>query len=653
MRYRQVHLDFHTSEHIPDIGARFDKKQFQDMLRLGHVDSITIFAKCHHGWAYHPSQANQTHPHLHMDLLGAQLAACREIGVRAPIYISAGLDEKYARAHHDHLVRGATGDIGRTPDFTRPGYHLICMNTPYLDILVAQVDEVVRRYDGDGLFFDIVGVRDCLCDYCRATLRERNQDEHDPAAVRALAEQVYANMTERLNAAAHAVRPGLPIFYNGGHLRRGRRDLAQMNTHLELESLPTGGWGYDHFPLSAGYARTLDMDFLGMTGKFHQSWGEFGGYKHPNALRYEAALSLACGARCSIGDQLAPHGALDEATYALIGAAYAEVEAKQPWCEGAQGIADVALLSAEAYYNACGQEAPRDLLCDAGAVRMLLETHTLFDVVDLQADWSPYKVLVLPDVIEPDDALRARLLAYVAGGGQVLATGRSATSQGAFALDFGARLMGDNPYQPDYFRPGFDMRPWRNAAFIMYSPGLRLQKTTGTELGARQDPYFNRTVEHFCSHQHTPDSGAYGGPGMVQGPAGIYIAWQVFTDYAQVGSLSLRTMVAHALDALLGERRSLRTSLGAQGVATLTEQPQHNRHILHLLYAPPVRRGANVEIIEDLPVLHDIQVSLRLAQAPRQIRVVPTGEVLPFTYEQGRAAFTLPALHAHAMIEIT
>ena len=45
MRFRQVHLDFHTSEHIPEVGAKFDKQQFQDALRVGHVDSITIFAK--------------------------------------------------------------------------------------------------------------------------------------------------------------------------------------------------------------------------------------------------------------------------------------------------------------------------------------------------------------------------------------------------------------------------------------------------------------------------------------------------------------------------------------------------------------------------------------------------------------------------------
>ena len=37
LRFRQVHLDFHTSPHIPAIGAKFDKKQWQDALKKAHV----------------------------------------------------------------------------------------------------------------------------------------------------------------------------------------------------------------------------------------------------------------------------------------------------------------------------------------------------------------------------------------------------------------------------------------------------------------------------------------------------------------------------------------------------------------------------------------------------------------------------------------
>ncbi|MBR6050632.1 MAG: beta-galactosidase, partial [Clostridia bacterium] len=97
MNFRQVHLDFHTSELIPGVGSEFSKENFQKALKKGHVNSITLFSKCHHGWAYHPSKANEMHPTLTFDLLGAQIEAAHEIGVRTPVYLSAGLDEKMAR----------------------------------------------------------------------------------------------------------------------------------------------------------------------------------------------------------------------------------------------------------------------------------------------------------------------------------------------------------------------------------------------------------------------------------------------------------------------------------------------------------------------------------------------------------------------------
>lgn len=49
------------------------------MLRTGHVDSVTVFSKCHHGWAYHPSEANEMHPELTFDLLGEMIEAAHEI----------------------------------------------------------------------------------------------------------------------------------------------------------------------------------------------------------------------------------------------------------------------------------------------------------------------------------------------------------------------------------------------------------------------------------------------------------------------------------------------------------------------------------------------------------------------------------------------
>jgi len=43
LRFRQVHLDFHTSEKIGGIGAEFDAERFAAVLNKARVNSITCF----------------------------------------------------------------------------------------------------------------------------------------------------------------------------------------------------------------------------------------------------------------------------------------------------------------------------------------------------------------------------------------------------------------------------------------------------------------------------------------------------------------------------------------------------------------------------------------------------------------------------------
>ncbi|RAV19140.1 alpha-amylase family protein [Paenibacillus contaminans] len=655
MRFRQVHLDFHTSEAIPDIAADFNKEQFQAMLQKGHVDSITIFAKCHHGWAYFPSELNDMHPHLDFDLLAAQIEAAREIDVKTPIYVSVGFDEKLARRHPEWLMRDEDDRTNWVQGFMKAGWHQFCLNSPYLEkIVIPQVEEVVRNYDGDGIFLDIVGVRTCYCHTCVNRLLAEGKNPRNKRHVVEQGERVYANYTKRIEEVVHSIRPGLPIFHNAGHIAQGRRDLAAMNTHLELESLPTGGWGYDHFPLSARYVQQLGMDFLGMTGKFHTFWGEFGGYKHPNALRYETALSLANGARCSIGDQLHPRGFMDEATYELIGAAYSEVERKEAWCANTINVADIGVLSVESL----GVDKTGDAMftgnSDAGAARIMLEGKFLFDVLDPYSDFSPYRVIVLPDNVLITERLQTKLDEFLRKGGKVLATGCSGLKpdKSGFAIDLGVRYIGENSFQPDYFRPMFPLSSLKQASFVFYAQGQKVELAGGTELGKREDSYFNRDAYSFCSHQHTPSSLNDGGPGMAESENGIYIAWNVFEDYATKGSLVLKETVVYALNRLLKEK-TLTTNLPAQGIVTLQEQRGESRYINHLLYASPVKRGDGVEVIEDILPVYEIDVTLRLpGDEVSRVYLAPQMTPLAFDKREDRITYKVPRLENHQMVVI-
>lgn len=673
MRFRQIHLDFHTGPEIPDVGSRFDARRFQDALRVGHVDSITLFSKCHHGWSYHATKAGAMHPALKFDLLRAQIDAAREIGVATPVYISAGFDERLARLHPEWLCRdesGAPFGFGKMP-VASPGYRMMCFRSPYLDVLCDQIREVCELFpEASGIFLDIVGRRLCHCEFCRRYMEESGLDYSSEADVARAGEDTLDLYFERATAAAREARPDMPVFHNGGNVGPGLRAAGRLKhfSHLELESLPTGGWGYDHFPLSAKYVGTLGLEYLGMTGKFHRSWGEFGGFKHPNALRAECAAMLAFGAKCSIGDQCHPSGEMDESTYRLAGGAYAEVESLEPWCEGTANVADVGVL------QECGVECvaeDRPTASDVGAGRMLLEGHILFDMLDGKSDFSPYRLLILPDAIRPGPELSEKLRAYVAGGGKLLCSGVSCLDDGCrnHLFDIGAEAMGMSPFRTDYVLPAPQFRPdFVDTPFDMLSQSARLRLTDGESLGDVFDPYFERAWNHFCSHQHTPNRTEKSGFACaVRKGAVCHLAHPVFALYARDGTVALRQYVLKVVRSLLGDPSVTVAGLPSTGRVTLRDQRDMKRSVLHVVYAPTAKRGgigaADVEVIEDLPVIHDVTVEIRRgvptgpdsAPAPvRRARLAPNGAALQLKpLPDGGIALDLPPFSCHAVVELS
>ncbi len=645
---RQVHLDFHTTEAIDGIGSRFDKKQFQSCLIKGHVNSITVFAKCHHGWAYFPSETNEMHPGLHgFDLLSAQLEACAEIGVQAPIYISAGFDQKYAVEHPEQLrifprtmVRPevAVNSEGYKYFTDMPGFRQICFNTPYLDVLAEQVKEVVKKFNPVGIFLDIVGSRLCFCENCRRDVIAKGLDPEVEENYWVVGDEVYKKYYETINAAARSVNPDVRIFHNAGHIACGKRAHAFANTHLELESLPTGGWGYDHFPKSAKYVKHLGMDYLGMTGKFHGTWGEFGGFKHPNALKYEVALSLANGAKCSIGDQMHPYGFLDDATYELIGKAYAEAEKVEKYCYDIDVVADIGILEKESFMRVYSAGTTSD----TGANRMMLEGKYLYENLDPDCDFSKYKLLILPDSIPVTGTLKEKLLEYVRGGGKVLCSGSSGVDEnGEFIFDLGVKYMGKSNINPSYYHPEYEALGLTSSNYVMYSDKHNISFVSGKVLGYVRDSFFNREPDHFCSHKHTPFKTENAAPGIVVGKDGGYIAWEIFSEYAEVGSFVLKEAVMKTIDEILKDSKTLRTNLPSGAVVTFNDQKNNSRFVLHALYSAPVVRGKSTQIIEDLMPVYNSEFEIKTDKKIKYVKLVPQNRYILFKQKDGKVNFKI------------
>ena len=661
---RQVHLDFHTSEHIPDVGAKFDAAHFADTLKKAHVNSVNLCAKCHHGWSYYDTKVGARHPNLSFDLLRAQYDALKREGIAVVLYFTCGWEERSARLHPEWREIAPDGTFrcagsGRNLD---TGWKFMCFNSPYLDLMTAQIRELAETFpDADGFWLDIIHGNECCCSNCIASMEASGLDWQNAEDRKIQAYRTRDRYMAETTKAAKSVREDILVFHNSGHVPQGDRELFRHFTHIEIESLPTGGWGYDHFPLSAAYTRTLGKEYLGMTGKFHTMWGEFGGYKHPSALKYENALMSAFGAGCCIGDQLHPTGEIDAATYRMIGEVYAEAEAKEPWCLDAESVADIAVLSAASLLHPGEtREDARDSLPDNGAVRLLLEGHFLFDVVDRFADFSRYKLLILPDVIRLDDELARKVEAYRREGGKLLLSGESGLRKDAprFAIDLGADYEGPSPFAPDFVLADASLQPhFVELPVVLYGGSQRVRATTGMSLGQIFDPYFNRTPKHFSSHQHTPNRPEPSGYDCaVEKDGAIYLAHSVFSAYWDAGAVTTKQYVVKAIERLLGSERSLTVGLPSFGRATLTRQAKEERDVVHLLSASPIQRGKfwgkPIEVVEDVVSVANVPVSIRYPEKPGRVTLEPQGKEIPANYADGRLSFTVGEVAGHQMVAI-
>ena len=632
MDKRCVNLDFHTSEEITGVGRNFDHEQFKRNLMKANIDSITLFAKCHHGCFYYKSDKFFTHPHLECDLLDEQVKVCKEIGVSAKIYISAGLDEHNAFLHPEwmHITRDGNPYV----NWMNPGFKLLCNNSGYVDLLVEQTKEVVKRYMPDGVFFDIITTYPCYCNKCLAEMEAQGIDYRDDVEVAKFSRKNAIRFMQTLKDTVRSIKSDTMIFFNRGSFDVGDLEFMSYCDQLEIESLPTGQWGYDYFPMSMAYCRRLNKNCIGMTGKFHGEWGEFGTYKYKNALKYESAQCVAMNSNICVGDQLHPSGVVDEYTYENISEAMRYHAEMEPYM-GGEYVAELAVLSEETV----GIDFLRKH--DSGVSRMLLEHKYMFDIISKDEDFNKYKLIILPDVLVLNDQLTKKLKDYCKRGGKVLATGMSATSDGKFMLDLGAEFLGKDEWYLSYFKTDYKTEFCNGDPMVIYSPNYKI-KCKGKKLADKLAPYFNREGRHYCSHKNIPCNYDNVGVGITEGADGIYVAADIFADYYEYGTMNSKQIIIPLIERLLG-KKLLKTNLPSSGKATLYRKD--DGYVLYLLYADIILRGKETQIIEDIPVLADIKVSLDVPENVRKIISLPDGEDIPFDKKDGRVEFTVKKLN--------
>lgn len=642
--YRKVHLDFHTSPDIPGIGSRFSKENFQQTLKKGNVDSITVFAKCHHGLCYYPTQVGTMHPNLSFDLTGAMVDAAHEIGVKAPIYITAGWSDLDAVQHPEWIAIDCDGkpmtrggyEFGASLDAPKPytSWQILCLNdNSYARHIYELTEEVCKRYPVvDGLFYDITVVGDpCYCDECRAGMAQTGLD-----AAHYFVEKRRVFM-QKCNEILQRYHPGATIFFNSGGANIQKPQYHALQSHFEMEDLPTAWGGYDKLPLRAKFFKATGKHIVGMTGKFHLDWGEFGGFKTKEALKYEIATMALYGAGASVGDHMHPDGEMELQTYETVGYAYDYLEKIAPYCYGGKSMAQVGLwLSPDSDAN-------------EGVSNILLENQIDYDLATAD-NLKSFTVVILPGKTVLDAESLATLKEYLDKGGKLIYMADALVKDGKFQLDVGLAYVGVPEFDCDYLLPAGENAPV-HAPMLCYFPGHRVAVQKGQTLAHLITPYFSRTYGHFCGHKNTPhDKNSAHLPAIVKNGNVVYLAHDLPKNYFVKGSVYHKRWFMQALQAVFEPDLKVK-GLGAQGRCTMIHQGEQNRFCINMTYASPVRRG-EAEIIEDILPIYNICVQWKTERKISAVRLPLTGETLAFTQDGDAVSFTVPKLNCHTAVTV-
>ena len=655
---RQIHLDFHCSEHIKEIGKGFDKNLFQEALLEAKVSSINLFAKCHHSWSYYPTKIGQIHPHLNFDLLGKQIAACKEKGIKVFIYFTVGWSANDSKNHPEWCARNKDGSFiinGEEIQATKcdkrkelPFFYwkFLCLNTDYHELILAQVEELCERYRVNGFWFDIYQVhRLCYCEQCKASMASLKIDVGNTDAVEAFNASQMKRHCEELRNLIHQRMPEADVFFNGTTaLDKGanfRHRMYENNTLQDLEDLPTTWGGYDKLPMQAKFFLNAGYSITAMSGKFHTEWGEFGGFKHPDALKYEAATMIAFGANCNFGDQLHPNGFIDASTYENIQYAYEYVEQIEAYGIGGKPTSRLGL------WRSFDQDA------DEGISKMLLENQVDFDVANLSEDFNKYEVLIFPSKSELPKSVILQVEDFIKQGGSVITFGESVLNfvQDDIAKDFGVKYIGNSDLDCDYTLLKEDLYPiFVKTPFLNYQPAIQVEPLGEAKVLADVfEPYFNRTSKHYCSHQKTPFKETKADyPAIVQNGKCIFIGHALDAMYNKYGARIHRELFYCCLN-LQHKNPMLKVDLPSAARINLLHQSNENRYVMHLLYGSPIRRGMTY-VIEDLVPLKNTTVAFQLPKKIKSVTLIPSQQNLQITKEGSYCFVTIPEFKTHCAL---
>jgi hypothetical protein len=158
----------------------------------------------------------------------------------------------------------------------KAGWQILDMSSPYQDYLADILAEMLKRFAPvDGIFMDMCWDQPSSSKWAIDGMLKKGHDprkeEDRECYARELAHQYMGRYQGMVEDAQRKHKP-VGVWFNS----RPKTNLhieKKFLRHVEIEALPTGGWGYAYFLYVARFVRPQGLPTLSHTGRFFKPLG--------------------------------------------------------------------------------------------------------------------------------------------------------------------------------------------------------------------------------------------------------------------------------------------------------------------------------------------------------------------------------------------
>ena len=432
-----IHFDFHANDDCNEIGKTTTEEMLQTMIDKVKPEFVQCDCKGHRGLASYPTKVGYQAPGFVQDNLRIWREVTQKNNIPLYMHYSGVWDTEAVRRHHDWATITAEGEVH--PNMTS-------VFGPYNDqLMIPQIKELIDEYQVDGIWVD--GDNWALVnDYSEKAVAEftketgiteipKNKDDRNWAGYCEFMRRSFKKFVAHYTDELHAYAPGFQITSNWIYSSHMPEKPEVDVDYLSGDSSLQDSYNENRLEARCMAPQGLPWDIMSWAFCSIQMEG-VPTTKTAVQLKQEASAIISLGGGFQAYFKQKRDGSIQLWEMDMMGEVTAFCRERRDYCFRARQVPQVALLnSTYDFYKTTDTLYGNWTLWGGhlkalkGNLMNLLDNQYSVEVVQehhLKGRMADYPLIVLPETKNITAEFKAELLDYVKHGGKLLLIGPKA-----------------------------------------------------------------------------------------------------------------------------------------------------------------------------------------------------------------------------------